>query len=94
MIEAYFGEGIGQIWLDNLACTGTEARLVDCGHNSFGVNNCGHAEDAGVRCIPNLCKYKGILTIILLLMHSYSYDVYSARLSLGLTADIPINLVR
>ena len=57
MIRAYFGEGTGQIWLDNLACTGTEARLVDCGHNSFGVHNCVHAEDAGVRCIPNLCKY-------------------------------------
>ena len=57
LIRAYFGEGTGQIWLDNLACTGTEARLVDCGHNSFGVHNCVHAEDAGVRCIPNLRKY-------------------------------------
>ena len=64
--------GIGQIWLDNLACTGTEARLVDCGHSSFGVHNCGHAEDAGVRCIPNLCKY---IIAILLIINSWCIEL-------------------
>ena len=45
-----FGEGSGQIWLDNLACLGTERVLYDCRHNGFGNHNCGHYEDVGVIC--------------------------------------------
>lgn len=56
MIRAYFSKGTGQIWLDELACNGTEARLVDCGRNPFGEHDCNHGEDAGVLCIPDLCK--------------------------------------
>jgi deleted-in-malignant-brain-tumors protein 1 len=36
--------------LDNLGCTGTETRLVNCPHNGVGLHNCVHAEDAGLRC--------------------------------------------
>ena len=46
-----FTNGVGQIWLDNVQCSGTEARLVDCTHPPFGQHNCNHVEDAGVRCI-------------------------------------------
>ena len=42
--------GPGQIWLDDVECLGTETRLIDCPSNSLGVHNCGHFEDAGVRC--------------------------------------------
>jgi len=48
--RAYFGRGTGQIWLDDLSCTGSESRLIDCIHNGFGVNNCVHGEDAGLFC--------------------------------------------
>ena len=44
-------DGTGQIVLDDLLCTGTEARLVDCPNNGLGIHNCVHAEDAGVRCL-------------------------------------------
>ena len=54
--SAHFGQGTGQIWLDDLRCTGTEARLVDCGHRSFGVHNCSHNKDVSTRCIPYFCK--------------------------------------
>ena len=51
--RASFGEGIGQIWLDNLFCTGPESRLIDCGHNGFGIHDCRHDEDAGLICEGN-----------------------------------------
>ena len=70
--RAQFGQGTGQIWLDNLVCTGTEARLVDCGHNSFGTHNCNHNEDAGIRCIPDLCKLELVFA-----MHACEIIVYN-----------------
>ena len=45
-----FSNGVGQIWLTNVQCRGTEARLTDCTHTAFGVHSCTHSEDAGVRC--------------------------------------------
>ena len=50
--SAGFGAGTGQIWLDNVNCTGTEARLIDCPANSPGSHNCNHNEDVGVVCQP------------------------------------------
>ena len=47
---AHYGQGSGPIWLDNLACTGTEASLFDCPHSSVGNHNCTHIEDAGALC--------------------------------------------
>lgn len=47
---AFFGQGTGRILLDNLGCNGAENRLVDCPHNGIGIENCVHAEDAGLRC--------------------------------------------
>ena len=44
-------DGTGEIVLDNLGCTGTESRLIDCPHSGLGTSNCGHYKDAGVRCI-------------------------------------------
>ena len=42
--------GTGQIWLDDLACTGTESHLYQCPHAGFGNNNCIHFEDVAVTC--------------------------------------------
>ena len=51
-MRAGFGQGTGSIWLDQVACVGTEGRLADCPANPIGTHDCSHFEDAGVRCQP------------------------------------------
>ena len=49
-LRAAFGQGTGTIWIDNVQCTGNENYLSECPHIGWGVHNCLHSEDAGVRC--------------------------------------------
>ncbi|XP_019616170.1 PREDICTED: deleted in malignant brain tumors 1 protein-like isoform X2 [Branchiostoma belcheri] len=48
--EAYFNEGHGPIWLDELACNGDESNLAECAHQGWGIHNCQHKEDVGLEC--------------------------------------------
>ncbi|PIK47661.1 putative deleted in malignant brain tumors 1 protein-like isoform X5 [Apostichopus japonicus] len=45
---ASFGEGSGEIHMDDVKCTGDESNLLSCVH--IEIDNCGHSEDAGVVC--------------------------------------------
>lgn len=49
-LAAFYGQGRGSIYLDDVMCNGTEQRLTDCRASS--THNCVHGEDAGVTCVP------------------------------------------
>ena len=59
---AFYGQGSGHIWLDNVNCVGTEETIGSCLHNGWGSHNCGHGEDASVNCTTG--KYAGNKTCI------------------------------
>ncbi|NXQ72866.1 DMBT1 protein, partial [Quiscalus mexicanus] len=48
--SAYFGQGSGDIVLDNVRCSGNEVSLLRCNHTGWRIHNCAHYEDASVVC--------------------------------------------
>ena len=45
-----FQNSVGTIVLDNVACTGSEATLLDCTADPLGTFDCIDTENAGVQC--------------------------------------------
>ena len=42
--------GSGPIWMDDVACDGSEVRLLDCSAIKFDESNCVHEEDVSITC--------------------------------------------
>ena len=53
--SAAFGQGTGQIWLDDVQCVGNETLISHCNHLGWGVHYsyCRSSDDAGVVCRPS-----------------------------------------
>ena len=71
--RAGYGQGTGPVWLDNVACTGRESRLIDCRANPIGSHNCVHSEDAGVICAPLFIPGPGIMYCNAVYKYLYVY---------------------
>ena len=54
MHNAFYGEGVGQIWLDHLNCVGNEESIGNCSHNGWNSyytqHYCAHGDDVSVKC--------------------------------------------
>ena len=48
--SATHGQGSGPIWMDGVACSGSESHVYDCRHRGWGTHSCIHNEDASVQC--------------------------------------------
>ncbi|TKS76440.1 Deleted in malignant brain tumors 1 protein [Collichthys lucidus] len=57
--SGFFGQGNGDIWLDDVDCIGNETSILHCRHPTLGENNCGHSEDAGVVCSADIRLVNG-----------------------------------
>ena len=60
LLNAYFGQGTGQIALDDVQCTGSENKLLACRSAPMlhVSSNCDDSNDAGVRCEgKNTCMH-------------------------------------
>jgi len=45
-----YSRAVGQIWLDNVQCTGDEEDIGECTHSGWGVHDCEHREDVAISC--------------------------------------------
>ncbi|XP_062572436.1 deleted in malignant brain tumors 1 protein-like [Saccostrea cucullata] len=75
--SAYFGQGTGPIWLDDVTCLGTENSLLNCQLKPWGVQNCDHREDVGVD-----CNAAQVANIPLRVVNGSSVNAYSGRVEI------------
>ena len=80
---AWYGAGIGPIWLDDVQCVGNERSITECQHRGWGNENCAHYEDASVYCSRNLSMTMTIVQLYRLSKDGayFFYCAYVLRIS-------------
>ena len=58
--NAHFGTGSGPIFLDDVQCTSSSSKLLECPSRPILSHNCLHSADAGVGC-EGMCNLRLIL---------------------------------
>ena len=66
-----FGLGTGQIWMENVQCTGNESRLYQCFHNEIGRHTCRSTRPASVQCTSNHNVYIHSISYFNTFIHTY-----------------------
>lgn len=47
---AFFGAGNGSIFLNQVACSGSESTILQCRHSRVASQDCNHDKDISVHC--------------------------------------------
>ena len=67
--NARFGTGSGPIFLDDVQCTSSSSKLLECPSRPILSHNCLHSADAGVGC-EGMCNLRLILCCTMQLVTS------------------------
>ncbi|KAJ9446996.1 Alpha-N-acetylglucosaminidase [Diplonema papillatum] len=64
-INAFFGQGQNEVWLDEVSCQGTEAELVNC-DLGWNKGRCLHSQDASAVCAKEApeCRVCPVLPVL------------------------------
>ena len=76
--SARFGAGSGPIVMDDVLCTSSESRLIDC-PATFN-HNCVHSEDASVRCTLSTTGNLKMCTVLIKCDFLFFFRMYNWRL--------------
>ncbi|XP_014059927.1 uncharacterized protein [Salmo salar] len=84
--RAYFGQGSGPIWQDDVGCSGWECSITQCPHTGGGTYNCNHGNDAGVICSGVVLQKPSLYT-------DPSYSAFLHGEEVQLTCTLPFRIL-
>lgn len=73
-VDTHVDAGTGNILMDDVACSGSELRLIDCEH--VPNPNCFHFEDVGIKCNNSGQNLSCVVIVKLLKFHSTAKTLY------------------
>lgn len=69
VIAGHFAQGVGDILLANVSCTGSESNVLECKH-SLMTDHCTHSKDVAVKCKKYIILF---ILKIMKLMHLFNH---------------------